>query len=107
MGDGVVTFRRCHEEKSGRKTCTGRILVKIPKQWIQGTHKFDSDEVNVTMKPNVVEQRLLIFHKVFLNFKSTMFFQLLVNAHQARKTKKEKTRRKPSVRPTEMEQFFR
>ena len=55
LGDGVAIFRRLHE----KKTCTGRILVQIPKQWIQasqGSQKFNLDEVNVTMKPNVVEK---------------------------------------------------
>ena len=60
LGDGVAIFRRLH----GKKTCTSRILVKLPKQWIQasqGSDKFNLHEVNVTMKPNVVEKGMFIF----------------------------------------------
>ena len=56
----MAIFRRWH----GKKNCTGRILVKLPKLWIQGSqgsHKFNLDEVNLTMKPNVVEKGMFVF----------------------------------------------
>jgi len=62
MGDEVAIFRlsQCPNIPHRKKNCTKQILVKIPKQWIEARHKFNLDEVDVTMKPNVVEKGMFI-----------------------------------------------
>ena len=93
LGDGVAIFRSWH----GKKNCTGRILVKLPKPWIQGSqgsHKFNLDEVNLTMKPNVIEKGKFVFPFRSLSMISYSFLSMhrkSSTGQAKRTTKKEKT----------------
>ena len=64
QADSTATFRIKH----GQKWCSGKMVVQIPVDWIEDSHNFRLEKVDLTAVPQVIEKGTL--DSIFSNLKS-------------------------------------